>query len=340
MQAPHPAVSPEDAALVAALRQAGLVRSAAPRLQPFSGGVSSDIVRVDDGDRSFVVKRALAKLKVKDDWFADVGRNAVEQAYLRCVGAFLPCAVPRLLHAEPAAGWFAMEFLGEGFANWKAQLLQGTVDPVNARRAGETLGTIHRETWGRADVAAQFSTWPNFHQLRAEPYLETSARRVPDLAAPLLAEVERMRGTALALVHGDYSPKNLMVSADRLVVVDAEVAWFGEPAFDTAFLLSHLHLKALLRARAPGPFLKLAAEFWNAYAAALGSRADADLEARTARLLLCLLLARVHGKSPVEYLPAAPARDYVTAFVRRHLPAPPPRLADLSGRWSEGLSSL
>ena len=326
------------AAIIIALREAGLVQSAAPVLEPLTGGVSSDILKIIDGDRCLVVKRALAKLKVKDDWFADTGRNHVEQLFLQRVGAMVPDAVPRLLFADAAAGWFAMEYLGGELANWKTALLRGDATPEYAKRAGELLGTVHRRTWGQPDVAREFSTWRNFHQLRVEPYLETSARRVPDLAIWLLAEAASLGQTARALVHGDFSPKNMLVAPGRLVLLDAEVAWFGDPAFDLAFLLTHLHLKGLYHVANPESYLELAKIFWTTYAAALGAHADRELEARTVRLTLCLMLARVHGKSPVEYLAESPRRDAVTAFVREHLPQPPLRVADLAGAWGEGIS--
>jgi tRNA A-37 threonylcarbamoyl transferase component Bud32 len=325
---------------VHALRRAGLVHSPSPRLEALTGGVSSEIILVEDGDHRFVVKRALAKLRVRDDWFADTGRSSVEQSYLRVAGALLPSCVPRVLFADPNAGWFAMEYLGEGFVNWKAQLLSGCAEPSTAARAGEALGVIHRETWGDAAIAAEFATGPNFYQLRIEPYLETAARRVPDLAGPLLEEVARLQGTALALVHGDFSPKNILVAPDRIVLLDAEVGWFGDPVFDTAFLLNHLLLKALLHANAPDAMIESARIFWTTYAKALGARVDARFESRTARLLLCLMLARVHGKSPVEYLPEAPQQRCVVEFVRAHLPRPPMPLADLMAAWREELRRL
>jgi len=325
---------------VQTLRRAGLVQSPAPRLEALTGGVSSEIILVEDGDRRFVVKRALAKLRVRDDWFADTGRSGVEQSYLRVVGALLPSCVPRVLFADPEAGWFAMEYLGDGFLNWKSQLLGGHADPLAARRAGEALGVIHRETWGDAAVAGEFATGLNFHQLRIEPYLETAARRAPELAGLLLEEAARLQGTALALVHGDFSPKNILLTPDRLVLLDAEVGWFGDPVFDAAFLLNHLLLKALLHASAPDPMIESARIFWTAYTQALGGKADTAFEARTVRLLLCLMLARIHGKSPVEYLPEPLKQRCVVEFVRAHLPHPPGLLADLMAAWREGLRHL
>lgn len=141
-------------------------------------------------------------------------------------------------------------------------------------------------------------------------------------------------------MHGDFSPKNILISPERMVVVDAEVGWFGDPVFDTTFLLTHFYLKALLHAADPEPTLSLVPAFWQAYSTALGSPADADLESRTTRLVLCLLLARVHGKSPVEYLTQTSQRDFLTAFVRQHLAQPFPSLSLLTASWREGLSRL
>ena len=326
----------DPARLIASLRGAGLVRSSTPALRPLPGGVSSEILRVDDGDRTFVVKRALARLRVRDDWFADVSRGRSELAYLRRASAIVPGCTPRVLFAPPSGEWFAMEFLGDEFANWKTLLAGGHAEPRPAREAGTLLGRVHGATWKDPAVAREFSTLGNFRQLRLDPYLETSAHRVPDLAPQLRAEQDRLAGTTLALVHGDFSPKNILLSSDRLVLLDAEVAWFGDPVFDTAFLLTHFFLKSLLRAGDPEPVLQLGRVFWSAYVDALGTNDHEALERRTTRLMLCLMLARVHGKSPVEYL-APPQQALVTSFVRAHLPQPASRLSSLTAAWRESI---
>jgi len=326
--------------ITASLRRAGLVHGAEPVIEPLTGGISSEILHIKDGDREFVVKCALAKLKVRDDWFADVSRNQVEDNYLRRVGMIAPGSVPRVLYSQPDEGWFAMEFLGGDFVNWKSELLSNRAETAHAKRAGEILGRIHAATWGDPEVAQEFATLKNFRQLRLEPYLETTAERVTDLAPLLRDEKERLAQTALCLVHGDFSPKNILISPDRMVIVDAEVGWFGDPVFDLAFLLTHFHLKALWQETDPEPALLLVPVFWQAYTNALGSHASADLESRTARLVLCLLLARVHGKSPVEYLTQTSQRDFITAFVRQHLPQPFPTLPLLTASWQEGISRL
>lgn len=330
---------PQASELIPRLREAGLLASGNPHVTSLSGGVSSDIVLVEDGARRFVVKRALPKLRVKDDWFADVSRNRVEQDWLDYAGRVAPDAVPLLLHADRSEAWFAMEYLGEGWANWKSELLAGRADPAVARRAGDTLGRLHAASWDNPRLKERFSTLANFTELRIAPYLLATAERVPGVALELRAEAGRLSGCAEALVHGDFSPKNLLVSPGRLVVLDAEVAWYGDPVFDVAFLVCHLLLKGLHHAGAPEPVLALIGEAWRAYGGALGVRAGPALEARTARLALCLVLARIHGKSPVEYL-GGPGKAFASAFAIRHLPRPQPTLETLTGAWRAGLAQL
>lgn len=299
--------------------------------RPLSGGVSCDIWLLEEGGHRVVVKQALPKLRVKDDWYADVGRNATEQAYIRYVAGFRPDAVPGILHSDPGAGFFAMEYLGDGYENWKAQMLAGRADLATARRGGTLLGEVHRRSWGDAKLRADFDTTANFHQLRTESYLLTTGKRHPRLGELFDAEAARMEETRLCLVHGDYSPKNILVASDRIVLLDCEVAWYGEPAFDTAFLLNHLHLKALHNPAMRGEFLGLAAEAWASYREGLGGGLMGDLDARTARLLLMQMLARIDGKSPVEYLTDEKKRDAVRAFVGEHLPG---------GLWREGVAAV
>jgi 5-methylthioribose kinase len=283
--------------------------------------VSSDIVLIESESAPIVVKTALEKLRVKDDWFADVSRNRVEQDFFDYAAPIIPAHVPRILGRGD--GWFAMEYLGE-IPNWKAKLITGEADESTARLAGHVLGRLHAASWLDDAARARFNTLPNFHALRIEPYLLKTAERVPEVASILRAEATRLAETQLALVHGDYSPKNLLVSPQRLIVLDAECAWFGDPAFDTAFMLTHLHLKALLHPHASA----LVPAFWSAYSHACGH----DHKERTVKLLLCLLLARVHGNSPVEYLSEV-QKAQVTRFVLAHLPHPP-SLAALTASWT------
>jgi len=326
------------------LRRNGHVCDPQARLVPMAGGVSSEIYLVEDGTRKFVVKRALAKLKVKDDWFADVGRNRSEREYMECVGWMIPGAVPQILFSSAEDGYFGMEYLGEDFLNWKSALLEGEFSAVHAGLAGRILGEIHRRTAGDEGLRKQFDTTQIFHQIRMEPYLLTTGKRHPALRSLFDTEAQRIESTREALVHGDFSPKNILIRGDRMVLLDCEVAWYGDPVFDVAFFLNHLFLKALHHAprRCGGEEMHggdgMIDAFWRAYAEERSAAEAQLIEKRLVPLLLMLLLARVDGKSPVEYLSAS-KQTFIRAFVGKHLPSPPESLQALREIWFKQILS-
>jgi hypothetical protein len=175
---------------------------------------------------------------------------------------------------------------------------------------------------------------------RIDPYLITTGNRHPELKAYFLEEAERLANTHLCLVHGDFSPKNILFGRPKgMVILDCEVAWYGDPAFDLAFLCNHFLLKSLYHAPRIG---KRADWFVNNVHVALkpygwGWIPDVGLESRTVRLLLMLLLARIDGKSPVEYITEEQLKELVRAFVRSELPEPPTSLRQLTVRWRDQL---
>ena len=300
---------------VAVLRRDGVVRHADAMVTPLTDGVSSEIYRIDDGADRFVVKRALPKLKVRDEWKADVGRNRYEQLYIEYVARFLPQAMPSLRPGTMDRGFFAMEFLGEEFKSWKHLLLSGKARVEDASAAASILGVIHARSAGDREAERLFDTTANFMQLRIDPYLITTGNRHPELRHAFHAEAQRLASTRQCLVHGDFSPKNIMISRTRMVLLDCEVAWYGDAAFDVAFVLTHLLLKGLHHAPGQCGLDKLALAFWEGYIEAAHEAIDIQaLEPRVARLLLMLLLARIDGKSPVEYLQQPEKKDWVRAF--------------------------
>jgi aminoglycoside phosphotransferase (APT) family kinase protein len=314
------------------LRLDGWVRDPEATLVPLTGGVSSDIYLVKSEGELFVVKRALARLRVREEWYANVGRNVTEQNYLRCVARFLPDSVPRLLRANPEEGYFSMEFLDAEFENWKRLLLCGVCEASLGARPGIILSTIHSQTSNNAGVASCFDTTEGFRQLRIDPYLLTTGARHPGLQRYFEDEARRLEATREALVHGDFSPKNILINGDRMVVLDGEAAWYGDPAFDIAFFLNHLFLKSLWHAPHDRGIEKMVKAFWSAYAGARDSDSVQMIEKRLVPLLLMLLLARVDGKSPVEYLTES-AQKFLREFVHKYLVAPPASLAELTTIW-------
>jgi len=300
---------------------------------PLAGGVSSGIYRIDLRSGSYCLKQALPRLKVAKEWIVPVERVFSEIDWLRTAGRVVPGHVPRVLGQDDASKSFVMEFLGADHRNWKSELLAGRVDPAVASAVGDVLGRIHAATADDPALAERFATDANFHAIRLEPYLVETARAHPALAAGLLATAERTAATRRVLVHGDVSPKNILLGPHGPVLLDAECAWFGDPAFDVAFCLNHFLLKAAhLPAHAPalmGAFRAFAA----AYFRHAGWEPAAELRARVAALLPGLALARVDGKSPVEYL-GAPQREAVRAAAIRLLRAPPSELETIAARWA------
>jgi aminoglycoside phosphotransferase (APT) family kinase protein len=311
-----------------------LVAGQSARYTPLTGGVSSDIWRVDIGGRSFCIKSALAKLKVDADWFAPVSRNAFEVAWLEFAAAAAPGSAPEVLAHDAEAGMFAMAFVPpEDARSWKDVLRSGEADSAFAASVGRVLATFHRKSANQPTLAARFTTDDNFHAIRLEPYLEATARAHPDLAPQLDALVEVTAGIREALVHGDVSPKNILVGGDGPIFLDAECAWWGDPAFDLAFCLNHFLLKCLWVPSARAGYMDCFTAMSTAYKAALPSEWAETIETRTARLLPGLFLARIDGKSPVEYITRDADKDLVRRAARGMLLSSPPTLDALRGEW-------
>lgn len=266
---------------------------------PLAGGVSSDIQIVHSPQGSYVVKRALEKLRVEADWFSDPARSSIEARALRAMAALLGQAhVPRVLWVDEAEHRFAMELIGGRFKNWKQQLLRGEVDISTARAAGRLLGQLHARSSADGSLAQEFANVQPFIELRIRPYFERVAQRNPTLAPAIADVVEQIHRSRNALVHGDYSPKNLLVDGEEVVILDCEVAHWGDSRFDVAFCVAHFLLKSFRRA-APTPLLLRAAlAFLSEYRRAGPAPLDRDF----CRQLGCLLLARLEGDSPIDYL--------------------------------------
>lgn len=272
-------------------------------VRPLTGGVASDIALVEAGSKRFCVKLALPKLKVAADWHAPVHRNAAEYAWLKDAARIVPEGAVRLFGRSERLHGFAMEFLeGDDVYLWKDALLQGRAPEGEAAKVGDALGRIHKASSQPDFPTDAYQNRDDFWALRIEPYITYTAGQHPDLAEPLTELAEMLYEGNAVLVHGDVSPKNILLRDKRPILLDAECATMGDPSFDLSFCLNHIILKAL---HVPGCFDTYLAEvsaFWGAYEPHVTWEGAGQLEARVARLVPALMLARVDGKSPVEYL--------------------------------------
>lgn len=292
-------------------------------IEPLTGGVASDIARVRVGDRDICVKFALPKLKVAEDWQAPVHRNAAEYAWLQVAAEIAPEGSVTLFGRSASAHGFAMEFLaGPDVFLWKDRLLRGEVPRGAAASVGDLVGRVHAFSARPKFETSAFQNRDDFWALRIEPYLTFTASQHPRLASALNRTADELYETSRDLVHGDVSPKNILFRGGHPVILDAECATMGCASFDLGFCLNHLVLKAIHLPKIRAALLSEAQCFWDAYAARVDFQPLPDLEARTCRLLAALMLARVDGKSPVEYLSEA-ERDRVRqiAFILIQSPA-------------------
>lgn len=320
-----------NAEVLASMQRLGLDRGQPVRaMGQLTGGVSSDIWRIDFDDHSICAKRALGQLKVAAHWQAPLSRNAYEYAWYEELGDDFGAHMPRMLGRDEEAGVFFMSYLApEQHPVWKQRLLQGQVSPAFARSVGDCLGRMHRHTAHQERLARRFKSDAEFFSLRLEPYLLATAQRHPALAERLQALCARTAQTQLALVHGDISPKNILCGPQGPVFLDAECAWYGDPAFDLAFCLNHLLLKAVHLPAQSGALAQSFVQLVQAYLCAVNWEPVAGFEQRTAQLLPALLLARVDGKSPVEYLTDEDRREVVRRAAVQGLRHAPRQLSEV-----------
>jgi aminoglycoside phosphotransferase (APT) family kinase protein len=308
-------------ALVASLRESGRIGAAERvRVEVLAGGVSNRTVLVErESGEAWVVKQPLAKLRVAVDWFSDPRRIGREALGLKYLAEMAPAgAITPLVFEDPAHHLLAMEAVPRPHENWKRMLLGGRVEMRQVEAFGKLLGTIHRAgTERRVEMAQVFGDRSFFESLRVEPYYLYTAERVPEAKGFLKELVFETRLRQQTVVHGDYSPKNVLVvgsgqwavgSEDKgssLVLLDHEVIHFGDPAFDLGFSLTHFLAKGHHLPAHRARFAEAARAYWKSYMAALGGvRWRGDVEEFAVRHTLGCLLARVEGRSPLEYLTA------------------------------------
>jgi 5-methylthioribose kinase len=306
------------------LRARGWLKPDEPAEVTFlGGGVSNIVLKVKTLRQCFVLKQALPKLRVEMDWRASIERIFIERDALKVLSTILPEGeVPRVVYDAPGNYLFAMTCAPDDAKNWKTELMAGNIEPWVAEEAGRMLGLIHRKCERDDSVRQRFADNTNFIQLRTDPYFVTVGQRHPDLKPIVEAEIKAVLETKWTFVHGDFSPKNILViqhpasSIRHLFLLDCEVAHVGHPAFDAAFCLNHLCLKAVKFPDRRKAYLDSARCFWRAYATEIATRELEELQRRTVMQLGLMQLARVDGKSPAEYLTEPDNKEHVRRIGR------------------------
>lgn len=311
-----------------------------PVVSVLAGGVSNRTVLVERTAKgeAWVVKQALPKLRVATDWFSDPERIHREALGLRWLVELVPPgAITPLVFEDHENHLLAMEAVPRPHENWKFMLLDGRLETDHVEQFGRLLGMMHRGGDERREEAARvFGDRSFFESLRLDPYYGYAAEQVPAAFGFLRALVEETRSRRETLVHGDYSPKNVLVREGRFVLLDHEVIHFGDPAFDLGFSLTHFLSKAHHLPEKRGAFAHAAQLHWSTYREEVSDLSwTNDLEERAVRHTLGCLLARVDGRSPLEYLDEeelARQREAVLALLRDPPVSVPGLVEDFVGR--------
>jgi 5-methylthioribose kinase len=304
------------------------------RVSELSGGVSNTVLLVENGSHRFVLKQSLPQLRVKEEWLSDRRRILRECAALRTVAPLLPAgSAPEVLFEDPENLAFAMTAAPPEAVTWKSQLLAGQLDLQIAETIGALLGKLIETTWKSPQADAEFGDLTIFEELRLSPYYGFLAQRHPDLAPEIDSLADDCRNRRFCLVHGDFSPKNFLVHGPQVIAIDWECIHFGNPAFDSAFLLNHLLLKSFCMPERADDFASLGRSFWNGLKAAMP---DAPwFESATIGQWGGLLLARIDGKSPAEYIGDETLKQTIRQFARELVTDPPATVAQVFERRAE-----
>lgn len=276
-----------------------------PDITLLTGGVSNRAVLIDDGERAMVLKQALEKLRVKVDWFSPVERIHREALGLRWLQQIEPAgSVPGFIFEDFEQHILAMTAVKNPHQNWKNELLEGRIAKDLFMQCGKLLGQIYRLSQKqKKELSVSFARTDYFESLRVEAYYVYSARQVPEVA-PFLTDLAREALTHKeSIVHGDFSPKNFLIYQGRLCLLDHEVIHWGDPAFDIGFILAHFLSKAHHLPKYRESLVQNSRIFLDAFQEEAAPFTP-DWEERSVRHTLGCLLARVAGRSQMEYLDA------------------------------------
>lgn len=303
-------------------------------MEPLSGGVSSRVWLVERDasthtDR-WVIKQALKKLNVQVDWFSDVERIHREHEVMQALEPILPGEhIPRVLHADYTRHVYLMTAAEEAAPTWKDRLMSGRFDPDTARQAATLLRLMHTQSHQiPEEYQSELKNQRYFIQLRIDPFHRFLMQQYPELAGRIQCLIDELtlfpNSKTACLVHGDFSPKNMLVKqSGNMVLIDYEVAHWGNPVFDLAYCLGHLLLKGWHLNRKE-EMLQLIRVFLDAY--------QPEIHRLLPHLGL-MLLARMDGKSPVNYIVDEALKQKIRGVAREWINCPD---ADVLERMKKG----
>tara|TARA_Y100000741_G_scaffold176613_1_gene134077 strand:+ start:1160 stop:2155 length:996 start_codon:yes stop_codon:yes gene_type:complete len=299
-----------------------------------TGGVSSDIWKISSLKNNYCIKKSKNKLSVKQDWYAPVIRNYYEHEWYNEVNNILPNLTPKVIYKNIDPYFFVMEHYDKNqYPLWKNELFNLKLDSIFTKNVAINLGKIHSKTYNKSDIAKKFDTIKLFEDLRIDPYIRSTALLHDDIKNQLFSIADNLHKSKIALVHGDISPKNILINNKNPIFLDAECAWFGDPVFDISFCLNHIILKSVVLEKINKELMKLFNTLTKNYLTNVLWEDPKKYEKRIIIVLSSLMLSRIDGKSPVEYINSELQKNKVRNFAKSVLKQPLNSLLEFSEKW-------
>ncbi|MEP7109526.1 MAG: aminoglycoside phosphotransferase family protein [Ferruginibacter sp.] len=294
------------------LAERKIVRSASSVfIEPLPGGISNSVLRIISDSGLFVLKQAMPKLRVSTEWISDIERSNTEKNALKFLAGIIPGYVPELVYEDEDNYLFIMTCIPEPAVTWKSLLMKQECNEGIGRKVGQILGTIHQATHNSQEAKELFYDKKFFYQLRIEPFFEFLKIKHPGLKKDIDQHIAVCLNREDSLVIGDYSPKNILVHGEDVSVIDFEVAHYGDASFDLGFLTTHLLLKSLRAQENSNRHYNVFRQVIDSYFSRIHYTKRCDLELLAVRQLAWLLLARVDGKSPAEYVTEEREKQFI-----------------------------
>lgn len=301
------------------------------QIRPLTGGVSGAVIRITDEAQDLIIKQAFAELAVPDEWRADPGRAITEARGLELFSRMAPEHAPQVIYVDSKECIIVMQAAPSTWQAWKETLLQNGAtdeDLLVGAELGKSLSAWHENT-SRPAIFEQFADDENFRALRSKPFYLDVADKHPHIRQQIAWLASTLHGEPICVVHGDFSPKNILVGPKgQFWVLDFETAVASQPVFDVAFMVMHLTLKALVSGQ--NRALEVARSFLKSYFEHAAPTIPLD-ESLLIRHVAVLCLARVDGVSKVDYLTSA-TTDFVRVLAISFLTRETPTIDEL---WQE-----
>ena len=293
----------DETTVVAYLNERGVIQGPA-KVEVLTGGVSNVVLGVKSRAKDLVLKQALPQLRVATVWKVDQRRSIVEAIGMKLLHSITPDSVPDLIDVDPKEFTLTMNRLPRESTVWKTDLLEGVIKPSVGSDLGKILAAWHKFGVNSPTSKENFREDSLFDQLRVTPFYRAVAKVNPLLDARIQELIKEITTKKITLVHGDFSPKNIMITKQgKPIVLDFEVMHTGNPVFDLGFISAHLLCKFLRTEDEVQRTVlrKTAISFINSYSQACNIIVSKSLPHHVA----VIALARVEGVSRVNYLDEA-----------------------------------